>query len=88
MPTPCDFPGCGRPALALRLCRAHYSQQRRGAPLTPLRGPRGARGPEPMVGIGIRVPAPVITALERRGPTVYEAARAVLEEWARGRTQR
>lgn len=34
----CTFDGCGRKQLVKKLCRGHYEQQRRGNPLTPLRG--------------------------------------------------
>jgi hypothetical protein len=34
--TKCAYPNCTKPARARSLCEGHYSQQRRGKPLTPL----------------------------------------------------
>ncbi len=34
----CKFEECDKPAKGLGLCTSHYSQQRRGHELTPLRG--------------------------------------------------
>ena len=33
----CDYPGCSHPHEARGLCKAHYSQLRRGRPLSPVR---------------------------------------------------
>ncbi len=32
----CEFPNCGKPVLAKKLCRGHYEQQRDGKALTRL----------------------------------------------------
>ncbi|WID10837.1 endonuclease VII [Streptomyces phage Mulchroom] len=36
MKGPCSFPGCNNEILCKALCLGHYTQQRRGKPLTPL----------------------------------------------------
>lgn len=49
----CSFPQCDRPVLAIELCTGHYTQRRKGKPLTALRfrSPNGQRSepkrPEP-----------------------------------------
>jgi hypothetical protein len=79
---PSHIPGvlCNRPARVCNpcsLCATHYQQQRRGRALRPI----GGDGPR------VRLPGMLVSpecaaALEKNGPTVYEAARAVLERWA------
>jgi hypothetical protein len=79
---PSHIPGvlCNRPARVCNpcsLCATHYQQQRRGRALRPI----GGNGPR------VRLPGMLVSpecaaALEKNGPTVYEAARAVLERWA------
>ncbi|MFE6699297.1 endonuclease domain-containing protein [Streptomyces sp. NPDC057718] len=41
--TGCDFPGCDRPHLGQGLCRAHYTQRRKGRVLHPVRSTRDPR---------------------------------------------
>lgn len=44
----CTFDGCYRKLNAKGLCKAHYSQQRNGKPLTPIGSTnRGRPGPRP-----------------------------------------
>jgi hypothetical protein len=86
----CSIPNCKRPARANGRCTGHEGQRRRAeargeVPVySALRGRHGQRGPAPLVLLpGIRVPPEVADALERRGPTRQQAARAVLTEWHR-----
>lgn len=77
---------CGRPAIARGLCAGHYSQARRGEPLRPLRGAHGQRGNAPAIVLpGVAVSPECVAALDAAGPSRYEAARAVLEQWAKER---
>lgn len=80
-PDTCTVPHCARKAITRGLCHGHVVQfYRRGdiLGLTPLRhrGGRGVRLPGVFVGEEVR------DRLLERGPTVYLAARRVLEEWA------
>lgn len=43
----CGFDVCDRPARSLGLCRAHYLQQWKGRPLTPIQERKSARGAWP-----------------------------------------
>jgi len=48
-PDRCSFPGCDRPPpYAKGLCKSHYSQQKRGALLTPLPTSAATRKTDPM----------------------------------------
>lgn len=82
MIAPCAAPGCARSAVARGLCQAHYAQQRRGRPISPLRGRHGQRDDEPMQRLpGLRVSARAAEAA-RRWPAEIRAA---IEAWARTR---
>lgn len=74
---PCSFPGCGKRVAWGDLCAAHQQQKARGQELKPIRVRRG----------GVRLPSIMVSvdcakALEGRGPTIYLAAREVLEWWS------
>ncbi len=73
----CTGPACDREARAEGLCLSHYKQRRRGRPLTPLRTEPGVKLP------GLTVSQRCAAKLEAHGPTAYEAAREVLEGWAK-----
>ena len=80
----CTFQGCGKPQRASGLCRGHYAQhlrmRRKGGSLTPITPRTPGR-----VAIGVRVTDSTATELDRLGPTRGKAAKAVLEDWAKGR---
>lgn len=76
---------CGRKIKARGLCEGHWTQERRGQALRPLRNAHGAIGPAPKVRIaGLQVSPECAAALASAGPSVYAAAQAVLESWALG----
>lgn len=78
----CAVAGCGRPALARKLCRGHYDRHRRDprAPLEPL------HRPVPGIVISTRVPPEVAKALTKRaaraGMTLYVYVAKTLETQA------
>jgi hypothetical protein len=79
-PPTCTGPECDRPARSGGLCGTHYQQRLRGRPLTPV-GSYFAKERK------VRLPGLWVTpechdALERVGPTPYEAACDVLEKWS------
>lgn len=75
---------CDHPEIWGGYCDGHQMQKRRGGPLRPLRkrGSPGVRLP------GMTVSMKAARALESRGPSVYAAAKAVIEEWADGEEKR
>ncbi len=80
----CAFTECGRPATTKGLCHAHTMQRyRRGdGALSPLRS-----GPPRVTIPGLRLSREAIDALAAQGPSVYSAARAVIESWAKSNQQ-
>jgi hypothetical protein len=76
----CAFDGCIRDGRsgARGYCSAHYGQLIRGKTLTAIREPGG---PTSRLG-GLTLPVDVVVALQAKGPTIHEAARAVLVAWA------
>ena len=78
----CSFPNCGKPARkgSGGLCRGHYEQVRTKRPLAPIAPHTPGR-----VAIGLRVTDKTARALDDLGPTRGKAAKAVLEDWAKGR---
>jgi len=94
-PLTCEAPGpggelCGRAFRArakvdgreLALCATHYQQARRDRGLTPIGQGRSVKNRLP----GVLVSDACVTELRRLGPSLYQAARQVLETWA-GRMQ-
>lgn len=77
----CIGPGCDRVAWSKGLCHAHYEQQRRKKPLTPLRLVTGVKLP------GVTVDPKVARQLARVNENQYAATKAALEEWAAGREE-
>jgi hypothetical protein len=75
----CTGPKCAREAVVDGLCDSHRKQRDRGRDLSPLRTAAGVKIP------GLTVSAECAAHLAAAGPTTYEAARAVLERWARRR---
>ena len=75
----CLFPGCGRPAVARGYCAAHYRQQARGKPLSPLLGPRGQYGSEPLRRVTLRLSGHCVEAVHQD----MDGARDALEKWSR-----
>jgi len=85
----CAGPKCKRDAKLGKFCGGHYRQLRRAAQ-------RGAERPEkelkPLrIGRGVKLAGLTVSeacakALAARGPTTYEAAKGVLEAWARRKT--
>ena len=85
MPRECTFPGCGRPAVGRKLCAAHYRQQARGKALSPIRGPRGQLGDEPLVRLpGLRVSRTCAEAVRQD----TDGARDALEKWSEKESKR
>lgn len=77
----CSEPGCDRKHAARGLCDSHYKQALRwGGETRPIvkPGPPAVRLP------GLRISRRAAEALEKRGPTVYQAAQATIEEGTRG----
>jgi len=61
--TRCQVPQCGRPVHSRGYCASHYRQLLRGrVPSRPIR-PRG-RGEKPV--LAVRLPAPLISAMDRQ----------------------
>lgn len=59
----CQVPRCGRPVHSRGYCASHYRQLLRGrVPTRPIR-PRG-RGEKPV--LAVRLPAPLISAMDRK----------------------
>ncbi len=80
----CSVDGCERKSLARGLCSAHYTQYNRGQLLTDLKKAHGQIEDEPYVLLpGVRVSRRIKNLLKQRGPTISQALRAVLEEWAK-----
>jgi hypothetical protein len=82
----CRYPGCGRTHAAKGLCAAHYRQEWDGRSLSPLRQrPSGKRVRLP----GIAVDEATAKALEDEAPTLAEALRRIVTDWAsRKRTRK
>lgn len=76
----CSFDGCGRVAHSRGLCHAHYMQQYRSGKLTPVM----ERAEGPLVRLpGLKISKRAAKRLQERGPSLYRAAQAVIENWAK-----
>jgi hypothetical protein len=89
----CTFPACPHPAVAHGVCNGHFQQRRRcldkGEPVTlsPLRGPGGRLGPEPLVRLPVRVTRACHEWLRGKG-VPGAVARMVLERAAKANARR
>ena len=77
----CKESGCDRQSSSKGLCKSHYQQNYLGKPITPLRGPGGQLGEEPLVTFGVRVSGACADALDMLGGR-STAARIILEQEA------
>jgi hypothetical protein len=76
----CSFDGCGRPHSAKGFCGTHYRQMQRTGQVRAILPPVE----EPTVRLaGLRITRFAADALTRRGPSLYAAAKATLEESVR-----
>lgn len=79
----CSFKGCPYPAKITGYCGGHYMQLRRhGGKKRALR-PLGAKTSEPSAKLSsITITKKAMAKLKKHGPTIYRAARGVIERWA------